>query len=206
MRGLVLIGPLLLALACPLASAQSQATPVLTSTGDFTADYPADRAGVLIQSSSWQPVSSQTPARTKVGRGLAASLSYGVVPAKILAEYEGEHASTEIAGGQPILCICHLISLPGSPVIVRLHPKEGARELDGGRMIVYPVVGNSKMADANKTDLLPVDIGHPEPNVWLVRPSVALAPGEYALMMGTQNIIIYPFTVTAAAADASGRQ
>jgi hypothetical protein len=80
-------------------------------------------------------------------------------------------------------------------VLVRLHPKKGARELDGGRMIDYPVVGGSKMADANKTDLVPADVSQPEPQYWLIRPQSPLEPGEYALMLGTQNISIFPFTV-----------
>ena len=69
------------------------------------------------------------------------------------------------------------------------------RKLDGGRMIVYPVAGGSKMADANKTDLVPVDVSQPEPQYWLIRPQSPLEPGEYALMMGTQNFSIFPFTV-----------
>lgn len=112
-----------------------------------------------------------------------------------MAEYDGDHAPTQAENAQPILCICHLISIPGQPVIVRLHPKKTSRELDGGRMIVYPVIGGSKMADANKTDLIVVDVEHPDPQVWIVRPQSTLTPGEYALMLGTQNISIFPFTV-----------
>jgi hypothetical protein len=89
------------------------------------------------------------------------------------------------------------MSLPGAPVLVRLHPKKGARELDGGRMYVYPVVGNSKMADASKSDIVPSDVSQPAPQVWLVRPQSPLDPGEYAMMLGTQNISIFPFTVVA---------
>ena len=88
-----------------------------------------------------------------------------------------------------------MIYLPGEPVIVRLHSKKDSREFDGGKMIVYPVVGGSKMADANKSDLIPVDVSHPEENVWLVRPQTELSPGEYALMLGTQNLSIFPFTL-----------
>jgi hypothetical protein len=87
---------------------------------------------------------------------------------------------------------------------VRLHPKKQSRELDGGRMIVYPVVGGSKMADANKSDLIPVDVSHPDPQVWLVRSQIPLEPGEYALMLGTQNLSIFPFTVVLPSAHLSG--
>ena len=57
------------------------------------------------------------------------------------------------------------------------------------------VLVQSKMADADKTDLIPADVSHPDPQVWIVRPQFALTPGEYALMLGTQNISIFPFSV-----------
>jgi hypothetical protein len=180
--------------------AQSSPTPPADS-GDSTfiaADYPKNRAGVLIQDAQWSDVAAQTPSRSRVAHGIAASLSYGAVPAKIVSEYPGQHSSTAVAETQPVICICHFISLPGAPVLVRLHPKKDSRELDGGRMTVYPIVGGSKMADANKSDLILADISHPEPQVWLVRPQAPLDPGEYALMLGTQNMSIFPFTVTAA--------
>lgn len=151
-------------------------------------------------------VANQNPSKTRTGRGIAASLSYGLVPAKIVAEYAGEHAFTRVETVQPILCICHFVSLPGDPVLVRLHPKKGLRELDGGRMIVYPVVGGSKMADANKSDLIPVEVSQPEAQVWLVRSQSSLEPGEYALMLGTQNLSIFPFTVVLPSAPSSGTQ
>jgi hypothetical protein len=176
--------------------AQNQQTPA--SGPALTADYPKDRAGVFIQNTQWTAIANQFPAKTKTSHGIAASLSYGVVPAKVVSEYAGEHAPTQIETVQPIICMCHFISLPGEPVLVRLHPKKGVRELDGGKMIVYPVVGGSKMADANKSDLIPVDVSQPEPQVWLIRPQSPLQPGEYALMLGTQNISIFPFTVVPA--------
>jgi len=175
--------------------AQNSAPAPAASPASFTADYPADQAGVLMQGSSWTAIDNAFPAKTRAAHGLAASLSYGAVPAKVVAEYAGEHASTQVTPGPVTICICHMISLPGAPVIVRLHPKKAARELDGGKMIVYPIVGGSKMADANKSDLIPVDVAQPNPQVWIVRSQIPLAPGEYALMLGTQNLSIFPFTV-----------
>ncbi|MGA3332677.1 MAG: hypothetical protein ABSC62_00790 [Terracidiphilus sp.] len=169
--------------------------PVAGSNSELSVDYPIDQAGVLIQSGQWTVVANQYPTKTKLDRGWAASLSYGVVPAKIVAEYDGEHASTQVAITQPVLCLCHFMSLPGAPVLVRLHAKKGTRELDGGRMVVYPIVGGSRMADAKSSDLVPADVSHPDPQVWLIRPQFALDPGEYALMLGTQNMSIFPFTV-----------
>jgi len=185
-------------------TAQNQSVKPDDAASELTADYPLDRAGIFIQGSSWQEVRNQMPSKSKVAHGLAASLSYGLAPAKVVAEYEGEHAGTQSEGGRPILCICHILSLPGQPVIVRLHVKKNFRELDGGKMIVYPIAGGSKMADANKSDLIPVDVAHPDPQVWLLRPQATLDPGKYALMLGTQNVNIYPFTVTASPGGAAG--
>jgi hypothetical protein len=159
-----------------------------------------DRAGVLVQNGNWTVVANQNPFKTRVGRGLAASLTYGAVPTKIIAEYAGEHGATQIENTLPVFCLCHFSSIPGDPVLVRLHAKKGLRELDGGRMVVYPVIGNSKMADANKTDLVPAEVTRPDSQVWLIRPTAALEPGEYALMLGTQNISIFPFSVIPASA------
>jgi hypothetical protein len=171
--------------------------PAPADDPDSTVDYPMNQAGVLIQGADWTPVANQYPARTRAAHSIAASLSYGFVPVKIVAEYDGEHSPTQVETAQPIICICHFMSLPGDPVLVRLRPKKGVRELDGGRMYVYPVVGNSKMADANKSDLIPTNVSRPDPQVWLVRPQTPLDPGEYALMLGTQNLSIFPFTVVA---------
>jgi len=184
---------LLIAATVPAIHGQNQLASAATSA--ITADYPLDRAGIFIKGTQWSAVANQSPVKTKAAHGFAASLSYGVMPAKVVAVYAGEHAPTLTDGGQPVLCICHMIALSGDPVIVRLHSKKDSRELDGGKMIVYPVVGGAKSADANKSDLIPVDVSHPEENVWLIRAQVPLEPGEYALMLGTQNVNIFPFTI-----------
>jgi hypothetical protein len=178
--------------------------PTPSDGAGLTVDYPMNQAGVLIQGGEWAAVANQNPTKTRAAHSIAASLSYGIVPVKIVAEYEGEHASTQIETPQPVICLCHFMSLPGAPVLVRLHPKKGARELDGGRMYVYPVVGNSKMADANKSDIVPADVSHPDPQVWLIRPQSPLDPGEYALMLGTQNMSIFPFAVSPPAGHPTG--
>jgi hypothetical protein len=201
----------------PPAGSADQGQPVgvigpdssMPASTDATANYPMDQAGVMIKDDKIRDarrtaVANQYPTKTRAAHSIAASLSYGIVPVKIVAEYEGEHAFTQVETAQPVLCLCHFMSLPGEPVLVRLHPKKGARELDGGKMIVYPVVGGSKMADANKTDLIPADVSRPDPRVWLVRPQSPLEPGEYALMLGTQNMSIFPFTVAPPPAPSSG--
>jgi len=175
-------------------AAQTQSSP--STPAKVVANYPKDKAGVMIQISDWMTLPSASPTKTRAKHGIAASMSYGAVPANVVSEYEGLHARVQIPPGQPVICLCHLISLPGAPVIVRLHPKKEFRELDGGRMRVLPVVGGSKIADANQSDLLPVDVSQPENMVWLVQPQQPLPAGEYALMLGTQNVSIFPFTVT----------
>lgn len=200
MPRIVLAGGFLLAFTVvSLTFSQDQAPRPVRANSEFTSDYPADRFGIFIQDSSWSEILNQMPAKTKT-----TSPSYGVVPAKVVADYAGEHTAILVGPGRPILCICHMMSLPGEPAIVQLHPKKGSRELDGGKMIVYPVVGGSEMADANESDLILVNQSHPENHVWLIRPQSPLAPGEYALMLGTQNLNIYPFTVTASAGDPAG--
>lgn len=182
-----------------LVFGQDQTAPSTTADPGFARDYPVDRPGIFLQGQTWQNIQSQMPLKTKATHSIAASFSYGLVPAKVVAEYGGTHAATQTDTVRPTLCICHFISLPGQPVLVRLHVKKNARELDGGRMTVYPVVGGSKLADANKSDLIPADVQQIEPQIWLVRPQVALEPGEYALMLGTQNIAVFPFAVAGSA-------
>lgn len=195
MRQAILMASLLMAASSVISTACAQQERAAAGGVSFTAYYPADRAGVLIRDAKWILVANQNPANIKTKHGIAASLSYGVVPAKVVAEYTGERSPSRVEAALPILCICHFLSLPGEPVLVKLHPKNGMRELDGGKMIVYPFAGGSKAADAAKSDLIPVDISQPDPHVWLIRPQVALDPGEYALVLGTGNMSIFAFAV-----------
>lgn len=96
------------------AYAQSQASKPAGAQPSFTADYPQRQAGVLIQDSSWENVVNQTPTKTKVAHGFAASISYGLVPGKIVAEYEGPHAPTQVNSDQPTICICTFSPSPAS--------------------------------------------------------------------------------------------
>lgn len=153
-------------------------------------DYPRE-AGVLIQAADWTPVANVFPAKMRVKNGVAAAFTYSAVRAVNEADYEGEHAAVQVDPGRPVLCVCHFSSIPGDPVIVKLHAQKGMRELDGGKLTPF----KGKVAQASQSDLVPADVSHPESMVWLVRPQQALAPGEYALMLGTQNMAIFPFTV-----------
>ena len=164
-------------------------------------EYPIDQAGVLIHDSDdWTAIDSAAPAKTRAKNGIAQSLSYGAVRGTVVADYAGEHAAVHVKSGRITICLCHLVSLPGDPAIVKLHPvKGGMRELDGGKM---PVLGG-KIADASKNDLVPTSVTHPDKAFWLVQSQDALPEGEYALMLGTQNIMIFPFTISAAENSAS---
>lgn len=193
----ILAGIFLLPLFTP---AQNKTETNSPAPPNLTADYPKDRAGIMIENSGWTAVPSTFPSKTRVKNSIAASLTYSAVPAGIRAEYEGLHAQVQLAPGRPVICICHLVSLPGAPALVRLHPKKNLRELDGGRL---PLLG-AKMSEAKQSDLIAVEVSQPENMVWLVRPLQALPEGEYALMLGTQNMSIFPFTVSPPASDSTG--
>jgi hypothetical protein len=176
-------------------AAQNKTAPdsALATPPTLTADYPRDRTGILICNADWISIPSDTPAKIHMKHGFAPALTYGIAPAAAVSDYEGLHARVQIEPGRPVICICHVISLPGNPALVRLHPKKNLRELDGGKLHI-----GAKFAEAEKSDLIPTNVSQPESTVWLVQPQQALPAGEYALMVGTQNMSIFPFTVAAA--------
>jgi len=108
-----------------------------------------------------------------------------------IAEYSGQHAELQIETRRPVLSVCNFPSFPGGPVVVRLHPKKDLRELNAGRV---PVLG-AKIAEAKQSDVVPTEVSHPENACWLLRPREDLPPGEYALMLPTQNLAIFAFTI-----------
>jgi hypothetical protein len=171
--------------------ASQDTTPVTPPT--VTADYPHDRAGVLIRNSDWIPIPSEAPAKSHIKHGLAPALTYGIAPAQVVSDYDGLHARVQIEPGRPIICLYHVMFPPGNPALVILHPKKTYRQLDGGKLRL-----RGKVAEAEKNDLIPINVSQPENGVWLIQPQQDLAPGEYALMLGTQNLSIFPFTVAAA--------
>jgi hypothetical protein len=180
-----------------LAAAQETTTfdSALQAPSTVTADYPRDRAGILILSSDWVSLSNEAPAKTHLKHGLAPTFTYGIAPAEAVSDYEGLHAQVQVEPGRPVICICHLLSLPGNPALVILHPnaKKNVRQLDGGNLHL-----RGKIAEAEKADLIPINVSQPENGVWLIQPQQDLPPGEYALMGGTQNLSIFPFTVAPA--------
>jgi hypothetical protein len=176
----------------PLTDLAQNAAVGSAATSNLTADYPDRDTGVLIQGADWVAISAVTPAKVRAKNGIAASFSYGAVRAVVEADYSGEHAAVEVAPGQPTICVCRFGSIPGDPLLVKLHTqRRGMRELDGGKL---PIIGG-KVAEADKNDAVAINLSHPEATVWLLRPQEPLPPGEYAVMLGAQNVGIYPFTV-----------
>ena len=181
---------LAVAVLTPLSTrAQNPAAPPasLSST-----DYPRDKAGILILGSDWTPLANENPVKIHAKHGLAPTFTYGAAPATAVSDYAGLHAQVRVEPGQPVICICHLLSLPGNPALVKLHPAKNVRQLDGGKVRL-----GTHAAEAEKSDLIPVNVTQPESTVWLVQPQQPLPEGEYALMAGTQNMSIFPFTVAA---------
>jgi hypothetical protein len=174
-----------------LAQAQTKTDNTPPSPSNLIAEYPKDRAGVFVENSGWVALSSEFPFKTRTKRAFASSLTYGAVSGAIVSEYPGQHSKLQIESRRPVICICHLVSIPGTPVLVKLHPKKDLRELDGGRL---PVIG-AKIAEAKQSDLVPTEVVQPEDTYWLVRATEDLPPGEYALMLGTQNVSIFSFTI-----------
>jgi hypothetical protein len=184
----------------PLGAAQNQAAQDASPAAPPAVedDYPRNQVGVLIRGAEWISVPTAMPTKTRAKHGFAPMLTYGVAPAAMVAEYEGAHAAVQVGPGQPVICFCRMISLPAQPALVRLHPKKGIRELDAGKLHV-----GIKTAQAEATDLIPVTVSQPEEHVWLIRPDQALPVGEYALMIGTQNMGIFPFSVAETGAPAA---
>lgn len=176
------------------AAAQSQKAPEANSAASsvVSADYPLT-AGMLIQSSDWLPLSSELPAKTHMKHALAPTFTYGIAPATAISDYQGLRAAVQVEPGRPVICICHMISLPAPPALVRLHPKKDFRELDGNKIHF-----GLKMVKADANDLIPIDVSQPENMVWLIRPREPLPAGEYAVMLGIQNLSIFPFSVAGA--------
>ena len=171
--------------------AQDKQSAASSTPANFPEEYPTDGVGVLVENSGWEALSQELPTKIRAKRGLAQSLTYGVIPAVAIAEYSGQHAELQIETRRPVLSVCKLPSFPRGPVLVQLHPKKDLRELNAGRI---PVLG-AKIAEANQLDVVLTEVSQPENACWLLRPREDLPPGEYALMLPTQNFAIFAFTI-----------
>ena len=158
---------------------------------NFPAEYPIDGVGVFVENSGWEDLSQEFPSNIRPKRGLAGSVTFGVIPAVVVAEYSGQHAELQIQARRPVVSVCNFPSFPGGPVVVRLHPKKGLRELNAGRVLVL----GAKIAEVKQSDEVPTEAVQPENACWLLRPREDLPPGEYALMLPSQNFAIFAFTI-----------
>jgi hypothetical protein len=174
-----------------VAPAQDKPSTASPAPSNFPAEYAVDDASVLVDS-GWVALSQELPSKTRTKRGLVSALSYGVLPGAIIAEYPGQHAEVQIENRRPVFSICNVPSFPSAPALVRLHPKKDSRELDAGRL---PALG-AKIAEAKLSDQVPTEAVQSENACWLMRPREDLPAGEYALMLGTQNMGIFAFTIT----------
>jgi hypothetical protein len=174
-----------------LAPAQYKRNTASPTPSNFPAEYPNDDASIFVENSGWVALSQELPSKIRTKRGLVSSLTYGVVPGAIIAEYPGQHAELQIEKHRPVFSICNFPAISDAPVLVRLHPKKDSRELDAGRL---PVLG-AKIAEAKQSDVVPTEVVQPENACWLLRPREDLQTGEYALMLGTQNLSIFTFTI-----------
>lgn len=178
------------------AGAQNKQAPNSSAPPAGAVDYHKDE-GVFIKIQGWTEIEQICPSRTHLKRAIAPSVTYGAIPAATVTEYDGPHADVQLSPGRPILCILHESRIP-TTVLVRLHGKKTFRELNGGSLRLP----GSKIHEAASKDLVEVDVSQPEDNVWLINPREVLPTGEYALMLGRQNVCVFPFTVSNAASNA----
>jgi hypothetical protein len=126
---------------------------------------------------------------------------FGLVPAYTVAYFHGQHADVQTASQRPVLCFCRTKPVPAGPLLVKLHGKNGDRELHGTPL---PAVG-AQIMKAKLSDIIPADIFRAEKDVWLIQPKTELQPGEYALMTENDNMDIFPFTISDPAVSSSAR-
>jgi hypothetical protein len=188
-----ILSAILLGFLFPAAGLAQQAGGPSGSSG-----CPDQPPGVYVHGAGgWHSLSPATPFKTKAAHGFLSSMTDGAVAAQIRAEYRGPHATVQVKGAQPTVCVSHLMT-PADPMIVRLHEKKKDRELDGGSIRALPVVGGSKETKAESSIVVPTATEKPEYGIVLVRPQAALAPGEYAVMFGPTNLAIFDFGVEVA--------
>lgn len=190
MKSSVILVALFFANACVLSAQTPKPDTTLAQTSN-SMDYPEDQTGVLINGTEWTEVPQVLPSKMRRKHGVAAAFTYGAVPAKAVMEYAGQHAEIVLSAGRPAICICYTV-LHRPPVLVRLHARKNSRELVSA---AAPIM-DTTISEAAQSDLVEIDVSTPESTVWLLRPRKALPPGEYAVMVETQNMGIFPFTVT----------
>lgn len=162
--------------------------------GSNPINLPTGDPGVYVQGGGdWQALVQASPAKLKAKHGFASSLTYGAVAAPMVAIYPGTHAQVQVHGARPVICVFHMMT-PDAPILVRLVEKKNTRELDSGH-IRASLTGSTHQAVADEGIVVPTTATQQEDHVILLRPQSDLAPGEYAVMFGAQNMAILDFGV-----------
>lgn len=190
-------------IAAPMLAQQAPAAapadkPAIAAPPASEASAPSGQPGMYVQDSTgWHLLAQNMQYKAKLKHGFVSGLTYGAVAAPMVVEYQGLHAAVQINATQPKVCAYRLM-IPSAPLLVRLKPKKQTRELDSGSLRAVPLVGQTKEVQASASSLVPTTtLPSTAECLALVQPQAALAPGEYAVMIGTQNIAIMDFGVAA---------
>lgn len=157
---------------------------------------PSPQPGIFLQNgSSWQQLKQTAPTKMKAKHAVLSSFSYGAVAAPMVVEYAGQHATIQTHTARPQVCVVHIMS-SGDPILVRLTVKKQNRELDSGSVRAVPFTDASTQGHASASSLVPVTVSSHDGDTTIL-PQQNLAPGEYAVMFGAQNLGILDFGVAA---------
>jgi hypothetical protein len=83
------------------SSTQTKRDPRSAPPSAPSVDYPED-VGILIRNSDWTEIPNVLPSKTKTEHSVVHSLTYGAVPASVVATYDGAHSEVQIQPGRPI--------------------------------------------------------------------------------------------------------
>lgn len=189
--------PLFLALLVSIPALGQQA-PDSSPANNTSGSYPSSAPGVYIQDAAgWHLLTQNTSYKVKVKHGFLSGLTYGAVAAPMIVDYSGAQAAVQIHATRPRICVHHILT-PGDTLLVHLHQKKHSRELDSGSLRALPFVGATRQAQADASSLIAATATSNDDCNVLLQPKTDLAPGEYAVMFGAQNVAILDFGVISA--------
>lgn len=110
--------------------------------------------------------------------------------------YPGMHAAVQIHAKRPLVCLYRLSSAD-APMLVRLNEdkKKKLRVMGGGGLHVLTIHKATHLATANADEVVSTATLPSTDCLVLLQPQAALLPGEYAVMLGLQNLAIMDFGV-----------
>jgi hypothetical protein len=191
---MIFVGAILSIAFLSTAGRAQQATAPMEGSG-----CPSGKPGIYVHGATgWHLLSQASPSKMKAKHAYLSSLTYGAVGVPMVVEYPGPHAQVQVHTAQAI-CVSHILS-PNAPMIVRLNEKKKIRELDSGTVHASLTGGNGKQGQAETSSIVPTSTDNSDPGVIVLRPTTSLPAGEYAVMLGAQNLAILDFGVIAAPA------